>query len=174
MSTGAKLSGSICVIAGAVICAVIFLRDGNSSKHQVAINEHRLTDRNTVTRPERRSRQLDQGAFSGFATAWSAPAGSFPEQSSSAGTDAPTRNMNVERLRAHEREVVLVSARMLQIQAKQDPERAVFYLSQINDKQTSSLPAVLPAPYRNAAERQRQVNDYMAQKIDQFSAAQRR
>jgi hypothetical protein len=151
---------------------VIFLHDGNGSKHQVVINEHRLTDNTTVARPEHRSPHPDPRSFSGFVAAWSAAAGSFSEQSSSAATDVSTRNS--ERLQAHEREVALVSVRMLQIQARQDPERAAFYLSQVNDKESSSPPAVLPAPYRNAAERQRQVNDYMSQKIDQFSAAQRR
>lgn len=115
MNAVAKLSGSICVIAAAVICAVILLHDGNSSKHQVATNEHRLTDKNTVARPESRSPQSDQRSLSGFAAAWSAPGGSFPAQSSSAAPDVPTRKTDFELLQAHEREVALVSVRILQI-----------------------------------------------------------
>jgi hypothetical protein len=63
---------------------------------------------------------------------------------------------------------------MLQIQARQDPGRAEFYLRQINDKASAPGNAVSSVQYRQATDRQQQTNEYMSAKLDRLRAAQRR
>jgi hypothetical protein len=108
----------------------------------------------------------DQRSLAGFVTAWSG--------SSSLTKEALAKQERAEALAAHEREVAMVSRRMLEIQTRQDPGRAEFYLHQINDQAPAPGNAVSSAQYRQAAERQRQVDENMSAKLDRLRAALRR
>lgn len=163
-------SVSICVAAAAVIGVAVMSADRTGP---APIGAHEPVRKEDIAAPAPPPPQPDQRSLGGFIAAWSGQAGptSTPH---SPPVDSTDDTMRAERQQAHEREVATVAVRMLQLQARQDPQRAAFYLSQINDKAAVPATRASPRQYRQAEDRQRQVNDYMAAKIDRLRAAQPR
>jgi hypothetical protein len=161
MKAGVTVSVVICLISAAVLVKMVSSTDDVPSGQRTVDG-----DRATPSLPSHPAPVADQRSLGGVVAAWSGS----PAQTK----EALAAQERAEALAAHEREVAIVSIRMLQIQARQDPARAEFYLKQINDKATVPRDTVPPAPYRQAAERQRQVNDTMSEKLDRLRAAQRR
>jgi hypothetical protein len=166
MKAGMTASVSICLICAVVLGKLVSSAEGTDPGQRPADGGRVLVPGAARAVPSNPGPVADQRSLGGFAAAWSG--------SSSATKEALAEQARADASAAHEREVALVSTRMLQIQARQDPGRAEFYLQQINDKGTAPRNAVPSAQYRQAAERQRQVNDYMSAKLDQLHAAQRR
>lgn len=125
------------------------------------------------------TKQVGQHTLGGFVAVWSMrqtdPPASSTEPEPSAAAVAEVEARRAQHAAAHAREVKQVSIRMLELQAKQDPARAYFYLAQATSLSAStSIPALAPSRHRQeASERQRRTNEYMSAKMDQLRAAQK-
>lgn len=126
--------------------------------------------RSTIAQPD--GTYASQQGLGGFVAIWTmrGPAVAPARQPAPAEVQAVRAALAA----AHAREVAQVSVRMLELQARQDPARAAYYLAQAAHERAHPYPAP-PQPSRQQqalAERQRQVNQYMSAKIDQLIAAQ--
>lgn len=166
MKTGMTTSVSICLIAAAVLGKVVISANDTHARQRPFDGNRPPVPSATVPRPANPVATADQRSLAGFVAVWSG--------TSSLTKEALAKEERAEALAAHEREVAIVSRRMLQLQARQDPSRAEFYLRQINDKVPAAGDAVSSAQYRQAAERQQQMVEYMSAKLDRLRAAQRR
>jgi hypothetical protein len=166
MKDGMTTSVSICLIAAAVLGKLVASAQDTHAGQRPADGNRAQVLSAPAPRPSNPAPTTDQRSLAGFVAAWSG--------SSSLTKEALAKRERAEALAAHEREVAMVSRRMLQIQARQDPGRAEFYLRQINDKASAPGNAVSSVQYRQATDRQQQTNEYMSAKLDRLRAAQRR